>query len=74
GYIQRGGRPTAMSRYLGLSFGYMASSALLKLKKGRSVMAGLLGNRYVLHDMKDVIGKERKIDVAAYKMNDVFSI
>ncbi|MEI7542241.1 MAG: ATP-dependent 6-phosphofructokinase [bacterium] len=74
GYIQRGGAPTAVSRRLGLVFGYEAVKCLIKLKKKQSMMVGMQGNKVVVLDMKSVIGKERKIDTAAYKMNRVFSI
>jgi 6-phosphofructokinase 1 len=74
GYIQRGGRPTAMSRKLGLSFGYEAVVQLKKMKKGMCRMVGIEGNKFVVHEMKNVIGKEKKIDMLAYKMNSVFSI
>jgi 6-phosphofructokinase 1 len=74
GYIQRGGTPTAQSRKLGLSFGYEAVMQLKKMKNGMSRMVGLKGNCLVVHDMKDVVGREKKIDVRAYEMNDVFTI
>ncbi len=74
GYIQRGGSPTAFSRKLGLSFGYEAVMQLKKMKKGMSRMVGLHGNKLAVHEMKDVIGREKKIDVHAYEMNDVFTI
>jgi 6-phosphofructokinase 1 len=74
GYIQRGGRPTAMSRKLGLSFGYEAVMQLKKMKKGASRMVGIQGNKFVVHEMKNVIGREKKIDMLAYKMNEAFSI
>lgn len=74
GYIQRGGSPTAFSRKLGLCFGYEAVVQLKKMKKGMSRMVGMQGNRFVVHDMKNVMGREKKIDVRAYEMNDVFTI
>jgi 6-phosphofructokinase 1 len=74
GYIQRGGRPTAMSRKLGLEFGYEAVAQLKKMKKGSSRMVGMQGNKLVVHEMKSVISREKKIDLLAYKMNEVFTI
>jgi 6-phosphofructokinase 1 len=74
GYIQRGGRPTALSRKLGLAFGYEAVMQLMKMKKGQSRMVGLLGNKLTVHNMGNVIGREKKIDIKAYNMNSVFSI
>ena len=37
-------------------------------------MVGVQGSRLAVHDLKDVMGKEKKIDMLAYKMNGVFSI
>lgn len=74
GYIQRGGAPTAFSRKLGLVFGYEAVKCLMHLKKNQSMMVGIQGNKTVLMEMKDVIGKERKINAAVYNMNKVFSL
>ncbi|HDQ25405.1 MAG TPA: 6-phosphofructokinase [bacterium] len=74
GYIQRGGSPTAASRRLGLTFGYKAVKALLGQKRGESTMVGIQANTMVVHSLKNVIGKERKIDRQAYRMNEAFSI
>lgn len=74
GYIQRGGRPTALSRKLGLAFGYNAVNALMKMKKNESKMAAVDGSGYVMKDMKDVIGKEKKINMQDYKMNSFLSL
>ncbi len=74
GYIQRGGRPTAMSRKLGLAFGYEAVMALIKMKKGESKMAALQGSGYRVIDMKDVIKKEKKISLHEYNMNKFLSL
>jgi 6-phosphofructokinase 1 len=74
GYIQRGGTPSANSRRLGLTFGYEAVMCLKKLKRGQSKMVGIIGNKPVIHNMEDVIGRERKIDVRAYNMNKFFSL
>ena len=74
GYIQRGGAPTSFSRRLGLTFGHEAVKCLMKLKSKQSMMVGLQGNKTVTMDMADVIGKERKIDTAAYNMNKIFSL
>jgi len=74
GYIQRGGSPTARSRKLGLEFGYEAVMKLLRMKKGQSVMAGIINGKLKISDMKDVIGRERKIDASVYKMNEAFVI
>ncbi|MBN2754024.1 MAG: 6-phosphofructokinase [Candidatus Goldbacteria bacterium] len=74
GYIQRGGTPTARSRKLGLSFGYNAVKLIKKMKTGESKMVGIQGNDIVIHDMKNVTGKERDIDKDSYEMNKIFSL
>ncbi len=74
GYIQRGGAPTALSRKLGLVFGYDAVMILLKMKKGECRMVGFEKGAFVQHNMADVIGKEKKIDQKLYNINKVFSI
>ncbi len=74
GYIQRGGTPTALSRKLGLVFGYEAVTLLLNMKKGQCKMVGFENGKFVRHDMADVAGKEKKIDKKLYDINKVFSI
>lgn len=74
GYIQRGGKPTAMSRKLGLAFGFNAVNAIIKMKQGESKMAALEGSGFVMKDMKSVIGKEKKINMQDYKMNSFLSL
>ncbi|PKL92522.1 MAG: ATP-dependent 6-phosphofructokinase [Candidatus Goldiibacteriota bacterium HGW-Goldbacteria-1] len=74
GYIQRGGTPTARSRKLGLSFGYNAVKLIKKMKTGESKMVGIQGEKIVIHEMKDVTGKERDIDKDSYEMNKIFSL
>ncbi|MBP7792522.1 MAG: 6-phosphofructokinase [Candidatus Goldbacteria bacterium] len=74
GYIQRGGIPTALSRKLGLVFGYEAVSALLAMKKGECKMIGFENGKFVKHNIKDVMGKEKKIDKKLYDINKIFTI
>lgn len=74
GYIQRGGSPTALSRKLGLIFGYDAVKLLLSMKKGECKMVGCVDGKFVNYNMPDVIDKERKIDKKLYDINKVFSI
>ena len=73
GYIQRGGTPTALSRKLGLGFGFEAMMQLRKMKKGQSKMVGYVDNQIVAHDMEKVIGKERSINQREYSMNEIFA-
>lgn len=74
GYIQRGGKPTAMSRKLGLVFGYQAVKALMKMKKGESKMTAMQSSGYRMVEMKDVIKKEKKISMQEYQMNTFLSL
>jgi 6-phosphofructokinase 1 len=74
GYIQRGGVPTAMSRRLGLVFGYIAVMNLKKLKRKEAKMVGVLSRDYTCLDLKSVMTKEREITAYQYNMNKVFSI
>jgi 6-phosphofructokinase 1 len=74
GYIQRGGTPTAYSRKLGLVFGYDAVGILKSLKRGESRMVGISMGAVTVHEMKDVVNKEKKIDRKLYNMNSVLSL
>ena len=74
GYIQRGGAPTAMSRRLGLTFGYIAVMNLKKLKRKEAKMVGILSRDYTCLDLKAVMSKEREISAYQYNMNKAFSI
>lgn len=74
GYIQRGGTPTALSRKLGLVFGYEAVKLLLSMKKGECKMVGFEEGKFVTHNLMDVMAKEKKIDKKLYDINKVFSI
>jgi len=74
GYIQRGGSPTALSRKLGLIFGYDAVKLLLSMKKGECKMVGCVDWKFVNHNLSDVINKQRKINKKLYNINKVFSI
>lgn len=74
GYIQRGGRPTAFSRKLGLIFGYEAVTSLIKMKKNQSAMVGMDKGEIKIWDMRKVIGKEKKIDRKIYDINKIFAL
>jgi len=74
GYIQRGGKPTALSRKLGLTFGYNAVQCIKKLKKSEIKMVGISAGKFTTVDLKQTIGKEKSIDKKIYEMNKVFSI
>jgi 6-phosphofructokinase 1 len=74
GYIQRGGSPTALSRKLGLSYGFEAVRHLKNMKRGESKMVALSCNEYIIVNMKGVVGKEKKIDKRLYDMNKIFSL
>jgi 6-phosphofructokinase 1 len=74
GYIQRGGTPTAYSRKLGIVFGYEAVMALKRLKQGESRMTAISSGMVKVHDTKDFVNRQKKIDMKLYKMNSVLSL
>lgn len=74
GYIQRGGAPTALSRKLGLIFGYESVILLSVMKKGECKMVGFEKGKFVSHNISDVMGKEKRIDNKIYNINKIFSI
>ncbi len=74
GYIQRGGKPTALSRKLGLVFGYETVASLINLKKGQSRMVGINNWKIKVIDMKKIIGKEKKINKKFYDINKIFAL
>ena len=72
GYIQRGGKPTAIDRTLASRFGARAVELLLEGKAGR--MDGIEQNQIVDHDILDVLSKVHKIDEDMYKLSQELSI
>jgi 6-phosphofructokinase 1 len=74
GYIQRGGRPSARSRRLGLMFGYEAVMRLQQMTRGQCGMVGIQGSEITFLHPRDTGRKEKKIDVHARALNAVFSI
>ncbi len=72
GYIQRGGKPTAIDRTLASRFGARAVELLLEGKAGR--MVGIEHNKIVDHDILDVLSKVHKIDEDMYKLSQELSI
>ncbi len=74
GYIQRGGKPTAYSRKLGLVYGYEAVVSLIKSGKNKSLMVGMQNGKVMVIDMKKVINKEKRIDKKNYDINKIFAL
>lgn len=66
GYIQRGGSPNGRSRNLASQFGAYAVDLLLKNKKNQLVV--LKGNKITSLSLKQVIGKEKKLDKDIYNL------
>lgn len=72
GYIQRGGKPTAIDRTLASRLGARAVELLLEGKAGR--MVGIEQNQIVDHDILEVLTKVHKIDEDMYKLSQELSI
>ncbi len=72
GYVQRGGRPTAMSRILASKFG---ASAVQLLREGiKCKMVALRKDRVTSVDLKKVCAKNKKIDMSIYDLESILSI
>ncbi len=72
GYIQRGGKPTAIDRTLASRLGARAVELLLEGKAGR--MVGIERNQIVDHDILEALTKVHKIDEDMYKLSQELSI
>jgi len=72
GYIQRGGDPTYIDRFLATNFGAFAIYAISHGMSGKIV--GIKNNELTLIDMKDVIGKYKSIDITLYQLTEALSI
>ncbi|KEF39574.1 6-phosphofructokinase [Schinkia azotoformans MEV2011] len=72
GYIQRGGKPTAIDRMLASRFGARAVELLLEGKAGR--MVGIEHNQIIDHDILEILSKVHKIDEDMYKLSQELSI
>jgi 6-phosphofructokinase len=70
GHIQRGGSPTAGDRVLGLRFGVYAVDMVKDGKFGR--MAALHGNSIEDVDLGEAVGKLKTVDLALFKVAEVF--
>jgi len=67
GYIQRGGTPTAQSRYLANLFGARAVRLLLSGKGG--LMVGMEGGRLTSHNLEYAWKKRKYLDRSLYRLN-----
>lgn len=72
GYIQRGGKPTAIDRTLASRLGARAVELLIEGKAGR--MVGIERNTIVDHDILEALSKVHKIDEDMYKLSQELSI
>ena len=72
GYIQRGGDPTYIDRFLATNFGAFAIYAISHGMSGKIV--GIKNNELTLIDMKDVVGKHKSIDISLYQLTEALSI
>lgn len=72
GYIQRGGKPTAIDRTLASRLGAKAVELLIEGKAGR--MVGIERNQIVDHDILEALSKVHKIDENMYKLSQELSI
>ena len=70
GHLQRGGSPTAFDRVLATRFGIEAVDLIQKRKFG--YMVALQGNKIVSVPLKDVIGKQKTVDLELYDIASVF--
>jgi phosphofructokinase-like protein len=70
GHLQRGGSPTAFDRVLATRFGIGAVDLIQKKKFG--YMVALQGNKIVSVPLKDVIGKQKTVDLELYDTASLF--
>jgi 6-phosphofructokinase 1 len=66
GYIQRGGSPTARSRFLADIFGVKAVELLLNGEKNK--MVGIDGKTIIATDLYEVTSKTKPLDVNLYQL------
>jgi len=71
GYIQRGGSPTAFSRYLASVFGYEAVRLLLRGRGG--LMVGMERGRVVTHRLDYAWRRAKKLDDKLYRLNAILA-
>lgn len=72
GYIQRGGDPSYIDRFLATKFGAFAVKSALEGIRGKVV--GIKNNKLTLIDMEEVAGKVKKIDQTLYNLSQKLSI
>jgi phosphofructokinase-like protein len=70
GHLQRGGSPTAFDRVLATRFGIGAVDLIQQSKFG--YMVALQGNKIVSVPLKDVVGKQKTVDLELYDIASVF--
>ncbi len=72
GYLQRGGDPTYTDRFLATTFGNYAVKALMEGQSGKIV--GIRHHQLTLIDMKDSVGKVKKVNTSLYDLTEILSI
>lgn len=72
GHIQRGGSPTGKDRILGSRCGLAAVEGLMEGKK--NCMAGIIHDEVVYTTFDDCIGKNKPLNPAYIKLQDILSI
>ncbi len=72
GYLQRGGDPTYTDRFLATTFGNYAVHALMEGENGKIV--GICQQQVTLIEMKDAVGKVKKVNTSLYDLTEVLSI
>ena len=72
GYIQRGGDPTYIDRYLATTFGGFAVYAITHGISGKIV--GIKNNEITLINMNEVVGKVKSIDASLSQVLEALSI
>ena len=72
GHLQRGGRPTAVDRIIGSQMGARAVELLLEGEQ--NVMVAFENNEITYKPVKEVLTKEKKIDVKAYNLAEILSL
>jgi phosphofructokinase-like protein len=70
GHLQRGGSPTAFDRILATRFGIGAIDLIRRRKFG--CMVALQGSMIVSVPLKDIIGKQKTVDLELYDIATVF--
>lgn len=72
GHLQRGGTPTAFDRWLSTCFGAKAAEMVENKEFGK--MVALRGQEFVSVDLKDAIGRLKRVSVDSFEVKSAKSI